>query len=147
MVEKIYELKNKILQHVEKETMDMQRMDVKEVGELVDMVKDLAEAEKSCWEAQYYRKVTEDMEKAGQAGYGSGGGTGSSAGYGSSGGQGGGGRSGYGSMARQGYGGGSGYGSMGHQEIMDPLRMALQQASPDEREHLRNEVMKTVGMM
>lgn len=146
MVEKIYEIKNKILQRVEKDSMNMDRIDVKELGELVDMVKDLAEAEDHCWQAQYYRKVTEAMEQGQQAGYG--GGTGSSAGYGSGGS--GGGRQGYSSMARQGYGGGGGsqgYGSMGHEEFMEPLRMALQQAGPDERERLRNEVMKTVGMM
>lgn len=149
MVEKIWEIKNKILQRVEKDTMNMERIDVEEVGKLVDMVKDLAEAEEKCWKAQYYRKVTEAMEQGQQAGYG--GGTGSSAGYGS-GGSGGGGRQGYGTTARQGYSGGGGggsqgYGSMGHEEFMEPLRMALQQAGPDERERLRNEVMKTVGMM
>lgn len=155
MVEKIYEIKNKILQRVEKDTMNMERIDVEEVGKLVDMVKDLAEAEEKCWKAQYYRKVTEAMDQGQQAGYG--GGTGSSAGYGSGGsggggGQGGGGgRQGYGTMARQGYSGGGGgsqgYGSMGHEEFMEPLRMTLQQANPDERERLRNEVMKTIGMM
>lgn len=139
MVEKIYEIKNKILQRVEKDSMNMDRVDVKELGELVDMVKDLAEAEDHCWQAQYYRKVTEAMEQGQQAGYGTGGGTGSSAGYGS-GGQGGA-RQGYASTARQ------GYGSMGHEEIIEPLRTAIQQANPDEREKLRNEVMKTVGMM
>lgn len=138
MVEKIYDLKNKILQHVEKQTMNMDRMDTKEVGELIDMVKDLAEAEESCWEAQYYRKITEGMESSGY-----GGGTGSSAGYGNQGGM----RQGYGTQARQGYGNMQGYGSMGHQDIMEPLRMAIQQASPDEREHLRNEVKTMIGAM
>lgn len=143
MVEKIYNLKNKILQHVENESADMQRMDVKEVGELVDMVKDLAEAEKSCWEAMYYKSVVESM--SGKSGYGSGGGTGSSAGYGSQGGI----RDmGYGS-SYSGYrsSGMQGYGSMGHQDVMEPLRAAIQQASPDEREHLRNEVKAMIGAM
>ena len=141
MVENIYELKNKIIKQVEKETADMQRMDVKEVGELVDMVKDLAEAEKSCWEASYYRKVTESMgQGSGYSGSSMGGGTGSSAGYGSQ--QGGSMRQGYGTQSMR-----QGYGTMGHTDLMEPLRMAIQQAGPDERERLRNEVKTIIGAM
>ncbi len=36
-------------------------VDTQELGEVVDMIKDLAEAEKSCMEALYYQKVTEAM--------------------------------------------------------------------------------------
>ena len=36
--------------------------------ESIDGIKDLAEAEKACWEAEYYRSVTEAMED-GQMGY------------------------------------------------------------------------------
>lgn len=133
MVEDIYALKNKILQHVEKETMDMQRMDVKEVGELVDMVKDLAEAEKSCWEASYYRKVTEAME--GSSGYSSSGspanGGGGNMGYGSS-------RSGYGSMR-------SGYNSMGHGDLMEKLAEEYRNLNQDERMRMKNQVLSTLG--
>lgn len=62
MVEEIYALKNKILQHVERETENMDRINVHETGELVDMIKDLAEAEEYCWEASYYKAVTEAMQ-------------------------------------------------------------------------------------
>ena len=68
MVEEIYKLKNKILTHVEDRTRDMNRIDVKEVGELVDMVKDLAEAEEKCWEAAYYRSVTNAMKDSSERG-------------------------------------------------------------------------------
>lgn len=61
MVEKICEIKERIIQHVDRETSDMRRLDVKEVGELVDMIKDLAEAEKDYEKAEYYRSVTEAM--------------------------------------------------------------------------------------
>lgn len=39
------------------------QMDTEEAGEVVDMIKDLAEAEKSYMEACYYKKVIEVMEK------------------------------------------------------------------------------------
>jgi len=46
----------------------IERIDVSEMGKLADQVKDLAEAEKACWEAEYFRAVTEAMED-GQIGY------------------------------------------------------------------------------
>lgn len=39
-----------------------QQFDLKSAGETVDMIKDLADAEKNCWEAMYYRTVVEAME-------------------------------------------------------------------------------------
>ena len=85
--------------------------------------------------AKYYDTVLQEM-KGGSSGYGSGGGTGSSAGYAS--------RDG----VQYGYDSGRTMrsGSMGHQELMEPLRQAIQNASPDEREHLRNEAMGILGM-
>lgn len=141
MVEEIYKMKNEILQQAKKELAERgpDRIDVNRMGELVDMVKDLAEAEKSCMEARYYGEVTNAMKGSSgyqgnqmgydsmRSGYAAGsGGTGSSAGYGS---------------MRQ------GYGSMGHQEIMEPLREKLRNSTPDEREHLRNEVLTMIGAM
>lgn len=41
----------------------VESLDTKEAGEVVDMIKDLAEAEKSCMEACYYCKVVEAMEE------------------------------------------------------------------------------------
>lgn len=38
-------------------------VDGKELGELVDMVKDMAETKRNCWEACYYQTVTEAMEE------------------------------------------------------------------------------------
>ena len=109
------------------------------------MVKDLAEAEKSCWEAEYYRSVAEAME--GGSGYGM---NGNQTGYnGMSGAHGSnrvgnsrssaqnGSQSGYrdsmGRYARRGYG-------MGYQEHIDALRMELQNADPQERERILNEI-------
>lgn len=44
----------------------MDECDAKELGEVVDMIKDCAEAEKLCREALYYETVTEAMEDAGE---------------------------------------------------------------------------------
>lgn len=38
-------------------------VDTKELGELVDMVKDMAETKRNCWEACYYETVTEAMKE------------------------------------------------------------------------------------
>jgi hypothetical protein len=98
------------------------RMDTKEIGELADVVKDLAEAE-------YYCSVAEAMGQS--AGY-----SGSQMGYGGQG----------GSMSYQGQqgsmGGRSGYGggSMGHTDPMQTVRELL--ADPEMRTMIRNEVMR-----
>lgn len=155
MVEAIYDLKNQLLEQMEQDVQErgIERLD----KEKVDMVKDLAEAEKSCWEAEYYRSVAEAME--GQSGYGQMGMSGAQMGYnGMSGAQGGnrggGGRggsqggsrgsgSGYrdsrGRYARRGYG-------MGYQEHIDALKMEMQQADPQEKERMMQEI-RNMGMM
>lgn len=38
-------------------------VDSKELGELVDMVKDMAETKRNCWEAHYYETVSKAMEE------------------------------------------------------------------------------------
>lgn len=40
------------------------QMDTMETGQVIDMIKDLAEAEKACMEACYYEKIVEAMEEA-----------------------------------------------------------------------------------
>lgn len=152
MVDKIYGIKNQLIQEAEKTIAErgIERLE----GDKIDMIKDLAEAEKACWEAEYYRTVAEAM-KEGKSGYPAQGGQSTMGGQSS------GGRSGYGA----GTGSSAGYPSTGrmmvdyetmrhgyampsgHTEIMEPLRMALQSADPDEREHLRNEVRSMMGMM
>jgi hypothetical protein len=70
LVEQISDTKNQLLDKMQ-QTIDekgIERIDVSEMGKLADQVKDLAEAEKACWEAEYYRAVTEAMED-GQMGY------------------------------------------------------------------------------
>ena len=42
-----------------------EQINAQEAGEVVDMIKDLAEAEKECWEACYYKSIVTAMEEAG----------------------------------------------------------------------------------
>lgn len=135
MVEEIYKMKNEILQQAKKELDERgpDRIDVNRMGEMIDMVKDLAEAEKSCWEAQYYRNVVGEAMKE-KYGYSS---TGSPANGGSMSG----GRSGYGTVQseRQGYG----YmGRMGHDDIIEELGNEYQRMSPDEKMMMKTKILE-----
>lgn len=123
MVEEIYKLKNKIIQHVETEAQDMSRANIHELGELVDMVKDLAEAEKECWEASYYRAITEAM--------------GNSSGYAMNQPM-----RGYSDMQRQGYGN-----AMGYDDIIEKLGDEYRHLNPEERTKMRSRVLTKLGAM
>lgn len=134
MVEDIYKMKNEILKQAKKELEERgpERIDVNRMGEMVDMVKDLAEAEKSCWEAQYYRRVTEAME--GSSGY-----TQTTNSNPASGG---------GNMSRQGYGMRSmrqGYDSMGHGDLIEKLSEEYRQLGPEERMMYKNRIFTELG--
>lgn len=120
MVENIWKLKNKILEYTEEKAKDLDRADVKELGELVDMVKDLADAEKNCWEAAYYRNVSEEMNR--------------SSGY--SGGMSTGGRQGYMQSARPGY-----TTSMGHDDLIHRITTEVNGMDRDEKKVMRDRIL------
>ena len=128
MVDKIYEIKNQVLEQIER---DMREKGADRVdGEMVDMVKDLACAEKDCWEAEYYRAVTEAMEHDGGSGYTEGPRLGS-AGW----------QNQYGSgRSRRGYDDRHSYNGMGYQETVDAMRHYLRNSDPVERERMRSEM-------
>lgn len=157
MVEEIYEIKNQFLERMRNDIEErggIERVNVDEMYKLADIVKDMAEAEKACWEAEYYRSISEAMEgesgyQGSQSGYngmsgaqmGYGGSSGRSGGQGGSqggsrggsrGGSGGGSR-GYGRSSRRGYG-------SGYQEHVEGLKMAMQNADPQERERIMQEL-------
>lgn len=44
-------------------------MDAEEAGEVTDMIKDLAEAEKLCWEAKYFEEIVSAMHGNEREGY------------------------------------------------------------------------------
>ena len=159
MVQLIRDTKDTLLERLDKAINEKgaDRMNIQEVGMLTDAVKDLADAEKSCWEAEYFRSIAEGMDAYGYEGTGydqsdSNGGISS-----------GGGRSGY---ERRGYEqGGYGYrrsgrgsanqygGSrrgyrMGHQDAIESLRMEMQEADPQRRQQLMQEIRQmTEGVM
>ena len=140
MVGEIKATKDKVLRRLEQviDEKGPERMNVQEVGMLADVVKDLAEAEKSCWEAEYYMSVTEAMQD-GSMGY-------DGMGYGSS--QGRQGRMGYnpnrdsmGRYARRGYSRGYGY-----DDAMQEVRQMMQTADPQERERLKAQLRQMADM-
>lgn len=152
MVEKIKDLKDEMLMQAEQDMHEGGRVD----PETIDGIKDLAEAEKACWEAEYYRSVTEAMEdgKAGYddgMGYPRGGNQGSMRGY----------RRGYERESRRGYRGQSrdsqgrymtrrGYRRMenyGHQDMMAEVRQMMETADPQEREQLKMQLRQMMTEM
>lgn len=138
MVEEIYNVKNEVLKQI---AQDMREKGASRIDpQMVDMVKDLASAEKDCWEAEYYRSVAEAMEggSGAQMGYSgmygmqqgsrsegmrSGAQSGTQSGY----------RDSMGRYARRGY-------DMGYQEHIDALKMEMQNADPQRREMMANEL-------
>lgn len=167
MVESIKSIKDSILEQLEQDVQEKgpSRIDPK----MVDMVKDLAEAEKACWEAEYYMSVTEAMDEG--AGYemgyaqgGQGGSQGGGQGYRRGG-------SGYRREGGSGYRreGGSGYRrgyrgqrrdsmgrytsrrgyreAYGRDDVMQDVRMMMQEADPQEKEQLKQQLRQMTQEM
>jgi len=140
MVEAIKSNKDALLKRLEQVINEKgpERMNVQEAGMLSDQIKDLAEAEKACWEAEYYRAVTDAME--GPSGY-----MPEGMGYQPMNR----GRMGYNrnrdSMGR--YASRRGYdGSYGYHEHMEDIRSEMQSASPEEREKMKRELRQMLDM-
>ena len=136
MVEKIAENKNRILEYMGNnlDKYGPDKMDVAEMYKVADIIKDLADAEKLCWEAEYYRSVTEAMDSSGYM----------PEGMNYNAGQGGQGRMGYNSnrdsMGRY------SHGRRGYHEGLDALRTQMQSATPEEREKLKREMRQMLDM-
>ena len=128
---------------------------------MVEKIKDLAEAEKACWEAEYYRSVTEAMED-GQMGYDDGMGyRRGGMGYDRGSMQGRGYRRGYERESRRGYRGQSrdsmgrytarrGYrrnDRYGHDDMMAEVRQMMETADPQEREQLKVQLRQMMAEM
>ena len=162
MVEKLKDLKDELLMQAEQDMHDNGSVD----HMMIDDIKDLAEAEKACWEAEYYRSVTEAMED-GQMGYDDGMGYPRGRGRVRSGyNQGGyeqdgrGYRRGYERESRRGYRGQPrdsmgrytsrrGYRkteNYGHQDMMAEIRQMMETADPQEREQLKMQLRQMTEM-
>ena len=162
MVEKLKDLKDELLMQAEQDMHEGGSVDPK----MIDSIKDLAEAEKACWEAEYYRSVTEAMED-GKMGYDDGmsyqRGNRGGMGYDRQGGsmQGRGYRRGYERESRRGYRGQPrdsmgrytsrrGYRRMdnyGHDDMMQEIRQMMETADPQEREQLRMQLRQMTEQM
>lgn len=120
MTEDIKMLKAKVMQFMDQEVNKYGngRMDVKQVGDLADVVKDLAEAEYYCTVAESMTGDAMGYTPMNRMGYGQGGMGGGTGG------------------GRQGYGGGM----MGHTDPMQVVR-DLMATNPELRSQLRSELM------
>ena len=130
MINKIYNLKDKLLTKIEEEMQDMSRLDVREIGTLIDAVHHLAETE-------YYCSVADAMW-ADKHGYGNAMGGDDNI-----------------TQARRGYTETpmrSGYamasrGSMGHDHIIEQLGNEYRKLSPEDRMMMKSKVLSTLGGM
>lgn len=59
---RIYEMKNKLIEEARNRMENMDGGSIEQMGQIIDMIKDLSEAEKACFEADYYESVVEAME-------------------------------------------------------------------------------------
>lgn len=150
MLENINNAKEKVLERMEKAIgpNGVERMDIAEMEKLADIVKDLSEAEKECWEAQYYMSVTHAMNSSGgytTDAYGSQGYMPEPMGYDTVRTYG---RSGYrDSMGRYATRPSNmGYDGMRYGYDMQGLREAMSTASPEEREKMMREMRTMLGM-
>ena len=149
MVQLIRDTKDTLLERLDKAINEKgaDRMNVQEVGMLTDAVKDLAEAEKSCWEAEYYMTVTEAMEND-SMGYEDGmgmqdGSRGYRRGYDN-------GRRGYRGQSRDSMGRYSrrGYrqGRYGHDDVMQDVKDMMMSADPQEKEQIKQKLRQMADM-
>lgn len=61
----ICEMKTKLVSWMQEEMMNgKQTFNVQEAGQVIDMIKDLAEAEEKCWKACYYKKKAQGMDES-----------------------------------------------------------------------------------
>ena len=149
-MELIRETKNTLLERLDKAINEKgaDRMNIQEVGMLTDAVKDLADAEKSCWEAEYYMTVTEAMND-GSMGYEEG--MGYSDGRGGS-------QGGYQRGYRMGYRGqprdsmgrytsrGYSRGRYGHDDVMQTVKDMMMSADPQEKEQIKQKLRQMADM-
>ena len=96
-------LKERFIQRIEDDidSRGIDRINVIEMGDLVDIVKDLAEAENYWRQSEYYRSVVEAMDDASDR------------------------------HDKE---------KIAYYNPIDPIKMAMQNASPEEREKLREEL-------
>lgn len=59
---RIIEMKDKLIEEARSRMQNMDGGSIEQMGQIIDMIKDLSEAEKACLEADYYEAVVDAME-------------------------------------------------------------------------------------
>lgn len=81
-MQRIKRMKDKLIEEARSRLQIMDGGSIEQMGQIIDMIKDLSEAEKSCLEAEYYDSVIDAMENGQRYGYdGQGGNAGGRQGY------------------------------------------------------------------
>lgn len=158
---RIKRMKEKLIEEAQSRMQNMDGGSIEQMGQIVDMIKDLSEAEKACLEAEYYDGVIDAMEEGGRYGYdGQGGNAGGRSG----------GRQGY----REPYmmdDGGDGEGRMGYrnqygnfpanpknrrrrmrrsgysEESIDDIRQMMEDADPERKRQLKRDIEELMSEM
>lgn len=81
-MQRIKRMKDKLIEEAQSRLQNMDGGSIEQMSQIIDMIKDLSEAEKSCLEAEYCDSVIDAMENGQRYGYdGQGGNTGGRQGY------------------------------------------------------------------
>ena len=78
---RIKAMKEKLIEEAQNRMQNMDGGSIEQMGQIVDMIKDLSEAEKACLEAEYYDSVIDAMDGDDRYGYDDRGGSGNRQGY------------------------------------------------------------------
>lgn len=78
---RIKKMKEKLIEEAQSRMQNMDGGSIEQMGQIVDMIKDLSEAEKACFEAEYYDTVIDAMDGDGRYGYDDRGSSGDRQGY------------------------------------------------------------------
>lgn len=166
---RIKQMKDKLILEAQNRMDNLDGGSIEQMGQIIDMIKDLSEAEKSCLEAEYYDTVIDAMDgESDRYGYSGQGGSGSGRG-GSNGGGRSGGRSGYRDpymMEEDGEGGRMGYRNQygnfpanpknrrrrmrrsGYsEESIENLRQIMEDADPERKRQLKNDLEELMQEM
>lgn len=68
-MQRIKRMKDKLIEEAQSRLQNMDGGSIEQMGQIIDMIKDLSEAEKSCLEAEYYDSVIDTMENGQRYGY------------------------------------------------------------------------------
>lgn len=67
--QRIKRKKDKLIEEARNRLQNMDGGSIEQMGQIIDMIKDLSEAEKACLEAEYYDSVIDAMENGQRYGY------------------------------------------------------------------------------